>query len=87
MIQGFVKDQLYVILKFSHPIRHQGEGVTIENIASNALSTSEKALNLLRTTIDSENKVKDEIKELKKQYVVYSLLILLFVINLKGHIL
>lgn len=52
---------------FSFPIRHQGEAVTIENIANNALSTSENALNLLRTAIDSENKVKVEIKDLKKQ--------------------
>lgn len=48
--------------------QHQGEAVTIENMANNALSTSEKALNLLRTAIDRENTVKDEVKNLKKQY-------------------
>ncbi|KAI7809700.1 putative laminin subunit gamma-2, partial [Triplophysa rosa] len=48
--------------------QHQGGAVTIENIANNALSTSEKALNLIRTAIDTENRVKDEVKDLKKQY-------------------
>ncbi|XP_065132704.1 laminin subunit gamma-2 [Paramisgurnus dabryanus] len=48
--------------------KHQGEAVTIENIAANALSSSEKAVDLIRSVIDRENTVRDNIKDLRKQY-------------------
>lgn len=47
--------------------RHQGEAVTVETIATNSLAESEKALDLVRGVISRENKVKDELRNLKKQ--------------------
>ncbi|XP_051556042.1 laminin subunit gamma-2-like [Myxocyprinus asiaticus] len=48
--------------------QHQGEAVTVETIAANSLSESEKALDLIRGVIGRENKVKDEVRGLKRQY-------------------
>uniref|UniRef100_A0A8C1ALP8 Laminin subunit gamma 1 n=1 Tax=Cyprinus carpio carpio TaxID=630221 RepID=A0A8C1ALP8_CYPCA len=48
--------------------QHQGESVTVETIAANSLRESEKALDLIRGVISRENKVKDEFRDLKKQY-------------------
>uniref|UniRef100_A0A673GN29 Laminin subunit gamma-2-like n=1 Tax=Sinocyclocheilus rhinocerous TaxID=307959 RepID=A0A673GN29_9TELE len=48
--------------------QHQGEAVTVETIAANSLTESEKALDLIRGVISRENKVKDELRDLKKQY-------------------
>ncbi|XDV27541.1 hypothetical protein PO909_031046 [Leuciscus waleckii] len=48
--------------------QHQGEAVTVETIAANSLTESEKALDLIRGVINRENKVKDKVKDLKRQY-------------------
>ncbi|XP_051554697.1 laminin subunit gamma-2-like [Myxocyprinus asiaticus] len=48
--------------------QHQGEAVTVETIAASSLSESEKALDLIRSVIGRENKVKDNLRDLKKQY-------------------
>uniref|UniRef100_A0A672NGA7 Laminin subunit gamma 2 n=1 Tax=Sinocyclocheilus grahami TaxID=75366 RepID=A0A672NGA7_SINGR len=48
--------------------QHQGEAVTVETIAASSLTESEKALDLIRGVISRENKVKDELRDLKKQY-------------------
>ncbi|XP_073704726.1 laminin subunit gamma-2 [Garra rufa] len=48
--------------------QHQGEAVTVETIAANSLAESEKAVDLIRGVISRENKVKDELRNLKKQY-------------------
>lgn len=46
--------------------RHQGEAVTVETTAASSLAESEKALDLIRGVISRENKVKDELRDLKK---------------------
>lgn len=48
--------------------QHQGEALTVEGIADNSLAQSEKALDLIRGIINRENKVKDEIRDLKREY-------------------
>ncbi|KAL1280547.1 hypothetical protein QQF64_015147 [Cirrhinus molitorella] len=48
--------------------QHQGEAVTVETIAANSLAESDKAVDLIRGVISRENKVKDELRDLKKQY-------------------
>uniref|UniRef100_A0A673J6E4 Laminin subunit gamma-2-like n=1 Tax=Sinocyclocheilus rhinocerous TaxID=307959 RepID=A0A673J6E4_9TELE len=48
--------------------RHQGEAVTVETIAADSLAESEKALDLIRGVINRENNVKDELRDLKRQY-------------------
>ncbi|KAG1934783.1 laminin subunit gamma-2 [Pimephales promelas] len=48
--------------------QHQGEAVTVETIAANSLTQSEKALDLIRGVINRENKVKDQVKDLKRLY-------------------
>ncbi|KAF4117409.1 hypothetical protein G5714_001962 [Onychostoma macrolepis] len=48
--------------------QHQGEAVTVETIAATSLAESEKALDLIRGVISRENNVKDELRNLKKQY-------------------
>ncbi len=47
--------------------------MTVETIAANSLAESEKALDLIRGVISRENKVKDELRNLKKQWAAFVL--------------
>jgi len=62
----YVVHQLCVKLTAVFLSRHQGEAVTVETIAANSLTQSEKALDLIRGVINRENKVKDQVKDLKR---------------------
>lgn len=48
--------------------QHQGEAVTVEQTANNALSEANKALALVSGIVDGENKVKEQINTLNNQY-------------------
>ncbi|XP_041960053.1 laminin subunit gamma-2 [Alosa sapidissima] len=48
--------------------KHQGRADFIEKTANSALSDAEKALNLMRTAMTGENKVKEQIVNLKALY-------------------